>query len=1060
MKKIIIIFFVLLSKMVCGQIPSEIEDVNIFGINKMPARTAFWPSSTIKKAQSSDYEKNEWIQSLNGVWNFMWSPDPQSRPTEFHKTSYKSDKWKTIQVPSTMEMEGFGVPLYTNDTYPFAVSPPYVMSTPPEHYTSFKQRNPVGSYRRTFDVPANWKNKQLILHFAGVGSAYFVWVNGNKVGYSEDSRLPSDFDITPFINTDAPNVLAVEVYKYCDGSYLEDQDFWRLSGIFRDVFLRAVPKTSLWDVYVQPDVNLKNKTGKLNLYCTPINFTKVTSNNHSLSISVTSPNGKTIAKQNNIALSALAPGIGNEVLIKSLSLPNVQLWFDESPVQYTVLVELMHDGKVTEAYKLPVGFRKIEVLGNTLLLNGKPLKIRGVNRHEFSPNKGWTISKNEMIQDLILMKKGNINFVRNAHYPNDPRWYELCDKYGMMLMDEANVESHGLSYHKKVLPADQPNWMKVCVDRMQRMVVRTRQYPCLLMWSLGNEAGYGSTFMEMYKTTHAYDPEKRIIQYADMNRAADVDSQTYPTLYWMLDHVKNKATRKGERGETSNEEQHGKYPSGRPFIMNEYAHAMGNSLGNFQDYWDVIYQNPQLAGGFIWDWVDQSLYKTQSNGEKGFVYGGDFGDRPTNFNFCINGIIGADRKIHPHFEEMRKVHQPIMIKKVDKTGIKIKVTNYNLFLNLNTYDFSCQVIENGKVTATKMLPTMLLAPLATTEINFSDMIKYDTSKEVFVKFIFSLKNKNNWAEKGYTIAWEQFKVNDVTLAKGIFIAGNKPVITENDNNLTVNCPNTKIEFSKKTGLINHYIQNGDTLIANAVRFNFWRPSTDNDKGWGVPNRMKIWRDEAKNYTVNSFTVKDTTDNVLLVQSNITFEATKSTAVVNHTIYPNGTIKISLDVTIPATAPNVPKIGFQLEMDSTYKKIEWYGRGPHENYQDRKTSAAVGIYTSTINEWITAYVRPQENANRTEIRWVNFSNKSDKQICFVADAINPISVSAWPYTQSVLEKASHNFKLSLHQRTTVNIDCLQMGLGGDNSWGLPVHDEYQIKPGKYSYSFMLKTTRNR
>jgi beta-galactosidase len=605
LRNISVIISILISGISFAQIPTEIEDVSVFGINKLPARTTVWPSADIEKAQRSDYDNNEWVKSLNGNWSFHWVPEPSKRPVDFYKTDFDISGWKTIPVPSTMERQGYGTPIYTNSVYPFAVNPPKVMDEPDKSFTTYTERNPVGSFRREFEVPADWKGKQILLHFAGVSSAMFVWVNGQKVGYSEDSRLPADFDITNYLLPNKKNTLAVEVYKYSDGSYLEDQDYWRLSGIYRDVFLRAVPKITLWDVYAQPDVDLKTENGKVSLWVSPANFTKKAAKNLSVTLSVKSPSGEFLFGEKELKLPVLKNGFAPEMALQTIDLGKVQLWYSENPVQYKVLVELKQKGKVIEAYELSVAFRKTEVKGNAILFNGKPLKIRGVNRHEFSPDQGWHISAEEIEKDIQLMKQANINFVRNAHYPADPRWYTLCDRYGMMVMDEANVESHGLSYHKRILPGDQPDWTTVCLDRMKRMVIRNRQFPSVVMWSLGNEAGYGNAFMEMYKLTKAIDPEKRLVQYADMNLAADMDSQTYPSLFWLLEHVQNKATRKGEQGQSSNEEQHGKYPSGKPFVMNEYAHAMGNSLGNFQDYWDVIYAYPQLAGGFVWYWVNQ-----------------------------------------------------------------------------------------------------------------------------------------------------------------------------------------------------------------------------------------------------------------------------------------------------------------------------------------------------------------------------------------------------------------------------------------------------------------------
>ena len=535
--KLYLVFLSLFISLVCfsQQIPHEIQDASIIEKNKLPARMITWPSPSLDEAGRMKYNESCWLKSLNGEWLFRWSPDPQSRPVDFYKPESDRKGWSTIKVPSTMERQGFGTPIYTNFVYPFKPNPPFVMDEPDKQYTTFEERNPVGSYCRMFKIPDGWKGMRVILHLAGVSSATFVWINGESVGYSQDSRLPAEFDITPFLKK-GENFLAIEAYKYCDGSYLEDQDYWRLSGIYRDVFIRAVPSVSLWDVYAQPVLDLENKQGKIGLKYTPVNFTSKEAKKLSLSMSIASSDGTVLLNKNAIGLESIQAGWGNEVTLPAINLGRVRLWSDEKPNIYKLSLELKNGNKVIEAYQLPVAFRCISRSGKKLLLNGKHFKIRGVNRHEFSPDQGWTLTEEEMIKDIKLMKQGNVNFVRNSHYPADPRWYELCDIYGIMVMDEANVESHGLSYHKKVLPGDLSEWTEACVGRMKRMVIRSRQRPSVLLWSLGNEAGYGSAFEKMVEVTHDCDPEKRFIQYADMNKVADMDSQTYPTVDWLEKH--------------------------------------------------------------------------------------------------------------------------------------------------------------------------------------------------------------------------------------------------------------------------------------------------------------------------------------------------------------------------------------------------------------------------------------------------------------------------------------------------------------------------------------------
>ena len=1036
-----------------AQTPPEIQDANIIGINKLPPRTAIWPAPSAQEAQNTNYEHSVWVKSLNGKWDFFWSPDPQSRPVNFYKPEFNRNDWKKIEVPSIIERQGYGTPLYVNSTYPFKVNPPFIMDEPNHKYTTFKQRNPVGSFCRTFLLPEEWGNdKEIILHLAGAGPAAFIWINGEKVGYTQDPRLPAEFSINKYLKK-GENLLAIEVYKYCDGSYLEDQDFWRLSSIFRDVFIRAVPKISLWDIYAQPELDLSSHKGKINLHYTPANFTEKRDSDYKINISVFSPLGKKLVNKN-FKIKDFAPGFGKESKLPAIELDTVQLWYDESPIQYKVLVELSKKGKTIEAYKLPVAFRKIEVDGNKILLNGKKFKIRGVNRHEFSPDQGWVISKEEMIKDLELMKRGNVNFIRNAHYPNDPRWYELCDQYGIMIMDEPNIESHGLSYLRKVLPADLPEWSKACIDRMQRMVIRDRQYPCVTMWSLGNEAGYGNAFVEMRKITHRYDPELRLIQYADMNRVADIDSQTYPTADWLRQHLKGKAIRKGERGESTSIEQHGKYPSGKPFLLSEYAHAQGNSLGDLIDYWELIYKHDMLIGGFIWDWVDQALWKDPSNPSAGYLYGGDFGDFPNDKNGCIDGLISADRIPHPHYYEMQKVYQPVAFRLIDSQPLTIDVTNRLLTTDLNKYDFKYQIQENGKITSEGILPEISVSPCSSRKITLPDHIRYDLKKENFLKISMQLREPEIWAKEGFTVAWEQFKLNNIkpSITLAMPKASNPAILYESDTLYTIKGDFFEVKFNRKNGMLSSYSINNKELIKVPVRFNFRRALTDNDRGWKVGEKMKIWQDAGLCYTVQQFQIISSDKDKTVIKGEYTFTDSKATATIEHSIFANGTIEIDYNISIPQDLPNIPRIGLQFEIEKELQNIDWYGRGPHENYIDRESGAAIGIYQTTLDQWTTPYVRPQENSNRGGIRWLRFS-QGTHQLQFSAVG-EPFCASAWPYTISTLEQTTHDFELKMHNNIIVDIDCNQMGVGGDCSWGLPVLQKYQIKPGKYQYKFII------
>jgi beta-galactosidase len=808
-------------------------------------------------------------------------------------------------------------------------------------------------------------------------------------------------------------------------------------------------------VYAQPIVDLESGQGKIALQCTPGNFTAKKAKGFKVKVSVLSPEDKVVIEERSFELDPGLGGIGTEFNLGQIDLGKVALWYGEKPFEYKVCVALWDGEQLVEAYQLPVGFRKIEVSGKQILFNGKPIKFKGVNRHEFSPDQGYVVSSEQMLSEIRLMKKGNIQISRTSHYPNDPRWYELCDEYGMMVMDEANIESHQLGYHTRILPGDKPEWMHACVDRVRRMVIRDRQFPCVVMWSPGNEAGFGETFIEIRKTILASDPEHRLIQYADMNLAGDVDSQTYPTIQWLLDHLEGKATRKGERGETSHEGQHGPYPSGRPFLMNEYCHAMGNSLGNFSDYWDLIYKEDLLAGGFIWDWIDQSLYKELPGNRKGFVYGGEFGDVPNDNNFCVNGIIGADLKPHPHFQEMRKVYQPVGIDLLDNQPLTVRITNHQLASNTDEFQCWYEIMEEGIISTRKMLPPVHIEPLGKLTLVL-DSLPYDHHTEAFITLGFSLKEESAWALEGEVIAWEQFLLPGRGLKNGAVIPTRTgcPEVNVSTNAYTISGPSFKASIDRSTGMISRLHYGDIPVVMGGASFNFWRALTDNDLGWKVNQSMSVWKNEADNYSLISLVLDSTEEGGIKCTSHYEFHGTHSEAKIVHEFSNDGEVRIEFRIIAPDETPNIPRIGLQFELNNKLEEITWYGRGPHENYVDRKSSAAMGIYNSSVHKWIAPYVRPQENANRCDVRWIRFGNPGEG-IQFSAGQDQPLSVSAWPYSQEALDSTMYDFDLQKHPHHIVNIDHLQMGLGGDNSWGSPVMGKYQIMPGKYQYTIYLK-----
>jgi len=935
------------------------------------------------------------------------------------------------------------------------------MGEPPKTFTTFTQRNPVGSYRRTFTVPVTWQGRRVILHFGGVSSAYFVWVNGKQVGYAEDSRLPSEFDVTALVKS-GENLVAVEVYKYSDGSYLEDQDFWRLSGIFRDVFVYSTPENALWDCYGYAELDADFKDASLTAYVTLRSAQSAPAGEYALSLELRDPLGNRVSlpgDSHEISLPVLTTGI-TAVTAGPFTVKEPVKWSSETPNLYTLIYILKQKERIIDVRKTQLGFRKVGFINGELAVNGHTIKIKGVNRHEFDPAAGYVQNRALIEQDVRLMKQGNFNFVRTAHYPCDPRFYEACDRQGLYVMDEANVESHGLSYHKKVLPGDLPEWSAPTVIRGERMAIRDRGHASVVMWSLGNESGYGSAFPSMNAAIRAVDPEKRLIQYADMNVAGDMDSQTYPTPEWLRQHLQGKAVRKGEHGERALFEQHGTYPSGKPFLMNEYCHAMGNSLGNFQEYWELIDANPMLIGGFIWDWVDQGVWKTLPDGKRLLAYGGDFGDQPNNNNFCCNGLVDPERHPHPHYWQAAKTQQPIRISNGSTRGT-VLVTNLHEVLNADIYALEWKLLRDGVPIryGTALNADVPAGASRSLSLRIGELPPsvVPTCDSLVVSF--ALKEKTAWADKGHVVAWDQISLGEcpppVAPATSGADAQQNLSVSRNGVDIRVAGADTTFTFSGTTGCLTSWQVKGRERLAAPLAFNFWRVPTDNDEGFKLQEKSKVWKDAAARATLTSLAANPAKPGE--VTAEFALAAGASTARLTSMCYADGRIDIAATVTLKPGADNkplpiVPKIGLQTVFANSFETVKWFGKGPCENYWDRQDATWLGCHMLPVSEFITAYVRPQENANRCGVRWITFTRKTGDGVRVSADG-QPLMVSAWPYTQADLGAAKHAAELPQRDLLTVNLDHLQMGVGGDNSWGLPVHTPYTI-PGTGTYTWRL------
>jgi len=1040
------------------------ENPRVVGVHKLPARPAGWAApdaATALRTTYGNFTASPWVQCLSGAWQFHWVKEPSARPVDFFKTDFDATSWKTIPVPGNWQLYGYGTPIYVNSIYPFKVDQPRVMGEPDHRYTAFTERNPVGSYRQKFEIPAAWMGQRIYLHFAGVCSAMYVWVNGQKVGFSKDSMLPAEFDITDLVRAGS-NLLACEVYCYSDSSYIEDQDMWRLSGIQRDVWVFCKPRQQVWDFLVETELDGTYRDGSLKLHYTVNNTAAGPATGLKLHLELLDAAGQKVASQDE-ALPEVAAGASFSGTAPALAVAAPRHWTPETPNLYTAVLELRQGSAVLETLTQRVGFRKVELRDKQFCLNGQALKIKGVCRHEHDPHTGRAITFASMVQDVRLMKQANFNLVRTSHYPNDPRWYDLCDEYGLMVLDEANVESHGLSYHRRILPGDRPEWQEPVVDRMRRMVLRDRSHASIVMWSLGNEAGFGDAFVAMAAECRRLDPQHRPLQYADMNLPCDVDSQTYPTPEWLLQHVQGKAVRKGEQGQKSFPAQHGPYPSGRPFFMNEYAWSGGNSLGNFQDYWDVIEAHPMLIGGCIWQWADLALCKKAADGREFFAYGGDFGDYPNDGVFSCNGIVDPLHHPRPAYFEAQKVQQYIKVMPVDAGAGRIKVLNKYGFTNLNAFDALWELTADGQRVQSGTLGQIDIAPGAAQEVTVP-VVKPAAlhGAEYHLKVSFQLSQAQRWADKGFVVAWDQITVpwqgGGASAAPAAAVAG-AAQLSESPAALELHAADVVARIGRQSGLLESFTVGGRQMLSTPLGFNFWRVPTEDDRGWKVPKNSLPWKDAGSGARLQSIGTVHAAPERMEIHAAFAIPVGQTTAELTYGMDGTGALRVTYRL-LPAgkNLPLLVRVGMQGALPAPLQHVTWFGRGPQESYQDRQTGAAVGIYQSTVAQWIHGYIRPQENANRTEVRWARFTDDQGAGLEFAA-AGAPLNVSAWPYTLADLEAAAHDYQLPRRDSVTVNIDQQQMGLGGDTGWGLPVHKQYCLPADQpYSYSFKIVPVR--
>ncbi len=1025
----------------------EYENPRVNGINRMDVRATSVSYGKKELALQSELKKSDRIQYLNGEWDFFWSPTPEGAPEGFHKTGFSTSGWDKITVPANWEMEGYGIPIYTNITYPFVpVDPPWVPDND----------NPTGCYSTTFKVPSNFKNQQVTLHFGGVSSAYYVWLNGEFVGYSEDSYLPAEYDITPFLRK-GENMLAVKVHRWSDGSYLEDQDHWRMSGIHRDVYITAAPKIQLYDFFVQTDLDEDNKDAELKIRPEFKIFDNIDYKDYTLHVQLFDPSGGEIfttplSLDISQEIDEQYPPRGNvKFALISANVNNPLKWTAETPHLYTVLFELKDPkGKTTEFRSAKIGFREIQLADGELLINGEPVLLFGVNRHDHNRYTGKYVSEENMRKDVELMKQFNINAVRTSHYPNNPKFLELCDEYGLYVIDEANIETHGIG---SVLSND-PAWHEAHVERAVRMVERDKNHPSIIFWSLGNESGHGPNHAAMAGWINEID-HTRYIHYEGAQSgpgARKARNGTYQDPEWvdMRSRMYNPINQVVDMANDCSDT--------RPVVWCEYAHSMGNSTGNLFKFRDAMRQNKRIIGGFIWDWMDQGLIKKTETGEEYIAYGGDFGDTAINDqNFCLNGIINADQTPKPAIYEVKKVFQPVEILARDLVNPEFTIVNHHNFLNLDIYSISWELTEEGKVIQEGNLGSIDLKPNGKTSLDVN-LTKPDIKKglEYFLMIRVSLKEDTKFAEKGHVVAWEQFELpwKIPFVDKSANQTDGKIITNEKDNQLVISGYDFKLELNKSTGLITSYKKKNINLILSPLEPNFWRPLTDNDSlGAKAHIDQAAWKTAAGKIEVRKFETFKSQEGAIIVRTDLWLENIQSEYHLEYTINNNGQVKVDAMLIPAGGLPDLLRFGMQTTVPAALDNWTWFGKGPHENYSDREKSAWVGKFSKSVKEDFFHYVYPQESNNRIGIRWFTLTDENGSGI--KVKGTEPLSVSAWPYSQEEIDEATHTYQL-VPGNITVNIDHKQMGVGGDDSWSMQSrpHPEFRLPAKIYRYSFIL------
>lgn len=1027
--------------------PRDWENPGMFNQNREAPHATMISFPDEYSALVADKVKSPNFLLLDGIWKFHYVDSPDKRPYWFFKDDYDTRDWDDIEVPSNWQMKGYDIPIYVNYGFAFDKTPPFIRH----------DWNPVGSYKRSFNIPDGWKDKEVFLHFGAVSSAFYVWVNEHLVGYSQDSKVPAEFNITPYLKK-GKNTLAVEVYRWCDGSYLEDQDFWRLSGIQRSVFLHARPKTYINDFFAIGDLENNYIDGYLNV---DVSLKSTSSGPKDVTVETSLFDGdlKIYSESKDTRLE------GSDLIVGfSRNLPGIKKWTSETPDLYSLVISLKDaSGNNLESVSAKIGFRKVEIVNSRLLVNGVPIYLKGVNLHEHHDITGHVIDEATVLKDIRLMKSYNLNAVRTSHYPQLELLYELCDKYGLYVIDEANIESHGIGYDKDVTVADKPEWAAAHLDRMQRMVERDKNHPSVIIWSLGNESGDGHNFLNNYKWTKERD-KTRPVQYerAEIStNATERHTDIICPMYARLDSIENYA-------------RNPKYD--RPLILCEYAHSMGNSTGNLQDYWDVIEKYPKLQGGFIWDWVDQGILVTDPDGEKYWTYGGDFGPEGTKSdgNFCINGVVWPDRTPKPAMNEVKKVYQYIGFDLVKPADGIMRIKNKYFFTDLSDFLFDWEVladgvpVKSGKLTLPGLKPghdTLLTIPV------FG--IEPLPGTEYFLNIKATRSDEWDLVPEDHVYATAQFKLP----AEGrVVVAKPDPIAmiqtATEGNKYKVSGKDMEIVFDLEKGLMESYKYRGKTILKKGPEPDFWRPPTDNDYGYNMDRKLGTWKKAGERLIVKKAVLGQPEMGKVVLTFEYDIPGTSGEKIAGYvstyTIYGTGDVIIKNQFAkVSDAVPEIPRMGMQMQLPEEFMNLKWFGRGPFENYVDRKTAADVGLYESTVDDQYVPYIRPQENGYKTDTRWLALTDDNgtglliagNPLICFSVlknihdDFESPGKLST--YRPDAKTANTHTNDVKPRDIVNLNIDLGQMGVGGDNSWGAPIHLQYRLLGKRYEYSFRMR-----